>query len=386
MSGPLTGVRIVELAGLGPAPFAAMLLADLGADVVRIDRIDAAERRSPAGLELTVLNRGRRSVAVDLKHADGVETVLYLVERADALIEGFRPGVVERLGLGPAQALARNPRIVFGRMTGWGQDGPLAAAVGHDINYVALSGALAAIGPGPDGAPVIPLNLVGDFGGGSLYLALGIVSAILEARTSGRGQVVDATMVDGAASLMTAFFGMHAAGAHSTSRGSNVLDGGAPFYAVYRTSDNRWVAVGALEPPFYAALLRLLNLTGDPVFADQHDREAWPEMRTVLARTFAGRTRQEWCTRLEGTDACFAPVLDLDEAPHHPHNRARGVFVDVDGTMQPGPAPRFSRTSCAPPTAARGPAADTVAALRDWGVGEERVAQLLADGVVRQTA
>lgn len=386
MSGPLAGVRIVELAGLGPAPFATMLLADLGADVVRIDRIDAAQRRGPAGLQLTTLDRGRRSVAADLKHEDGVETVLQLVERADALIEGFRPGVAERLGLGPAQALARNPRLVFGRMTGWGQDGPLAPAVGHDINYVALSGALAAIGPGPDGAPVIPLNLVADFGGGSLYLALGIVSAILEARTSGMGQVVDATMVDGAASLMTAFYGMHAAGAHSTTRGSNVLDGGAPFYGVYRTGDDRWIAVGALEPPFYATLLRLLELTDDPAFADQHDREAWPAMRTVLTRTFAGRTRREWCDLLEGTDACVAPVLDLDEAPHHPHNVAREVFVDVDGTLLPGPAPRFSRTRCAAPTATPGPAADTVAALRDWGIGEERVAQLLADGVVRQTA
>jgi alpha-methylacyl-CoA racemase len=387
VTGPLAGVRIVELAGIGPGPFAAMLLADLGADVLRVERVDAARRGGPGGLELTVLNRSRRSVAVDLKSPDGVATVLDLVERADAFIEGFRPGVAERLGLGPDDCLARNPALVYGRMTGWGQDGPLAPRAGHDINYIALSGALAAIGPGADGeAPVVPLNLVGDFGGGSLYLALGIVSALLEARGSGRGQVVDATMVDGAASLMTAFFGLHAAGQHTAPRGSNVLDGGAPFYGVYRTKDDRWVSVGALEPQFYAALIQGMGLQDAPETAAQNDRSTWPAMRERFTATFASRTRDEWTAILGDTDACFAPVLELDEAPAHPHNVARGVFVDVDGVPQPGPAPRFSRTTADAPTPAPRPGADTLEGLAAWGVPADRLERLVADGVVAQAA
>jgi alpha-methylacyl-CoA racemase len=387
VTGPLAGVRIVELAGIGPGPFAAMLLADLGADVLRVERVDAARRGGPGGLELTVLNRSRRSVAVDLKSPDGVATVLDLVERADAFIEGFRPGVAERLGLGPDDCLARNPALVYGRMTGWGQDGPLAPRAGHDINYIALSGALAAIGPGADGeAPVVPLNLVGDFGGGSLYLALGIVSALFEARGSGQGQVVDATMVDGAASLMTAFFGLHAAGQHTAPRGSNVLDGGAPFYGVYRTKDDRWVSVGALEPQFYAALIQGMGLQDAPETAAQNDRSTWPAMRERFTATFASRTRDEWTAILGDTDACFAPVLELDEAPAHPHNVARGVFVDVDGVPQPGPAPRFSRTPADAPTPAPRPGADTLEGLAAWGVPADRLERLVADGVVAQAA
>jgi len=387
VTGPLAGVRIVELAGIGPGPFAAMLLADLGADVLRVERVDAARRGGPGGLELAVLNRSRRSVAVDLKAPEGVATVLDLVGRADALIEGFRPGVAERLGLGPDDCHARNPALVYGRMTGWGQDGPLAPTAGHDLNYIALSGALAAIGPGADGeAPVVPLNLVGDFGGGSLYLALGIVSALLEARGSGTGQVVDATMVDGAASLMTAFYGLAAGGQHTPPRGSNVLDGGAPFYGVYRTKDDRWVSIGALEPQFYATLIRLLGLEGAPETAAQHDRATWPAMRARFAATFASRTRDEWCAVLEGTDACFAPVLEMDEAPEHPHNVARGVFVDVDGVRQPGPAPRFSRTAPDAPTAPPRPGGDTLEALADWGVPADRLERLAADGTIAQAA
>jgi len=383
VSGPLAGVRVVELAGIGPGPFAAMLLADLGAEVLRVDRPDAAEREGPAGLDLRVLNRSRRSVGIDLKAPAGAELVLDLVARADVLIEGFRPGTTERLGLGPDACLARNPRLVYGRMTGWGQDGPLAAAAGHDVDYLALTGALGSIGPAGDTAPpVIPLNLVADFGGGALYLALGIVSALLSARESGTGQVVDAAMVDGAASLMTAFYGLHAAGQHGP-RGTNLLDGGAPFYATYRTKDDRWVAVGALEPQFYAELVRRLDLADDPAMADQHDRATWPAMRACLAARFRERTRDEWCARLEGTDACFAPVLEVAEAPQHPANVARDVFVEVDGVVQPRPAPRFSGTPTATPTAPPVPGADTVDGLRDWGVDGERLTALVAAGAIR---
>lgn len=382
MAGPLTGVKVVELAGIGPGPFAAMLLADLGADVLRVERAETARRGGAGGIQLTVLNRSRRSVAVDLKDPAGAATVLSLVEHADALIEGFRPGVAERLGVGPEDCLGHNPRLVYGRMTGWGQDGPLAQTAGHDLNYIALSGALAAIGPA-DGDPVVPLNLVGDFGGGALYLAFGVVSAILEARTSGSGQVVDASMVDGAASLMAAFYGLRAAGQHGA-RGTNLLDGGAPFYAVYRTADDRWVTVGALEPQFYATLVGLLGLQDDPAFQDQHDRSRWPAMRERLTATFATETREHWCGLLEGTDACFAPVLDMDEAAEHPHNAARGVFVPVGDETQPGPAPRFSRTVPATPTAPPAPGADTLSALEEWGIDPGRLRALAAAGVVHQ--
>jgi alpha-methylacyl-CoA racemase len=369
--GPLAGVKVIELAGIGPAPFCAMLLADMGADVLRVDRIDDPGLGIRLERRFDLLLRGRRSAAIDLKKTEGVALVRSLVARADALIEGFRPGVTERLGLGPAECLAINPRIVYGRVTGWGQDGPLAQAAGHDINYIALSGVLGAIGPA-DGAPVPPLNLIGDYGGGGAYLAFGVVCALLEARSSGAGQVVDATMVDCSASLMTSVFSQMASGAWSDARGSNILDGGAPWYSVYETSDGKYVAVGAIEPRFFAELLRHLAISDFSV-ADQHDRPRWPSLRKRLADVFRTRTRDEWSALLEGTDACFAPVLSAREASGHPHNRARGTFVDVGGVVQPAPAPRLSRTPgqirSTPPQ--RGE--HTEVALRAWGIPSSEI-------------
>jgi alpha-methylacyl-CoA racemase len=373
--GPLQGLRVVELASIGPGPFCAMLLADLGAEVLAVDR-PAADR---SGWPL-LFARGRRRVAVDLKHPDGPGVVLDLVARADALIEGLRPGVAERLGVGPEACLARNPRLVYGRVTGWGQDGPMAGAAGHDIDYIALAGALHPIGPA-GGPPVPPLNLVGDFGGGGMLLALGVVAALLERGRSGAGQVVDAAMVDGAALLTTQFHELLAAGLWREQRGGNLLDGGAPFYAVYETADGRHLAVGALEPQFYAELLRRLGLDGGDL-PDQLDRDGWPLLRERLAALFRTRTLEEWCDLLAGTDACVAPVLGLGEAPAHPHNRARGTFVDVGGVVQPAPAPRFSRTPCDPPTPAARPGEHTDQALTDWGVPPEKVARLRAAGAV----
>jgi alpha-methylacyl-CoA racemase len=373
--GPLAGVRVVELAGIGPGPFCAMLLADLGAEVLRVDRPAAARTSWP-----TVLARGRRSVAVDLKHPDGAGVVLDLVAAADALVEGFRPGVAERLGIGPDACLARNPRLVYGRVTGWGQEGPWRHAAGHDIDYIALAGALHPVGPA-GGPPVPPLNLVGDFGGGGMLLALGVVAALLERGRSGAGQVVDAAMVDGAALLTTQFHELLAGGLWRERRGSNLLDGGAPFYGVYETADGRHLAVGALEPQFYAELLRRLGLdAGD--LPDQLDRDGWPLLRQRLAALFRTRTLDEWCELLAGTDACVAPVLGLGEAPAHPHNRARGTFADVGGVVQPAPAPRFSRTPCDPPTPAARPGEHTDRALTDWGVPAEKVARLRATGAI----
>jgi alpha-methylacyl-CoA racemase len=341
--GPLSGLRAVEFTGLGPAPFASMLLADLGADIVRIDRPGRG-----ACLPTDITNRSRRSVELDLKTPSGVETALDLVARADILIEGFRPGVMERLGLGPEVALARNPRLVYGRMTGWGQSGPLSHAAGHDINYIALTGALAAIGPG-DGRPVPPLNLVGDYGGGALYLVVGILSAMLSCRQTGKGQVVDCAMCDGVSHLLSLFHSLHAAGEWVERREANLLDGGAHFYGTYTCADGAFVAVGALEPQFYAELCRRAGL--DPaVFADQEDRTRWPDLRARAAAIFRQRTRAEWCALLEGTDACFAPVLTLREAPEHPHMRARGTFVEIGGIVQAAPAPRFSLTPAPTPT------------------------------------
>jgi len=378
--GPLRDVRVVELAGLAPVPFGAMLLADLGADVVRIDRPAAI------GFEpfTAALGRGRRSVVLDLKHEGAAEVVLRLVERADALVEGFRPGVMERLGLGPDTCLGRNERLVYARMTGWGQDGPLASQPGHDLNYVALSGALGAIGRAGE-LPVPPLNLVGDFGGGGMLLALGVVSAILEARSSGRGQVVDAAMTEGSALLMTMIYGARNAGLWSQERGTNLLDGGAPFYDVYATSDGGAVAVGCLEPRFYAELLRLLDLER-PGLADHTDRERWPAIRDALAETFAGGTRAEWEALFEGSEVCFAPVLDLDEAPRHPHNVARGAFYEADGGMLPMPSPRFGRTPAGRPGPVSAAGADTEATLADWGFGEAEIRTLLEDGVAYAAA
>jgi alpha-methylacyl-CoA racemase len=363
VSGPLDGVRVVELAGIGPAPFAAMLLADLGADVVRIDRVGGANPLAEGAWNF--MHRGRRSAALDLKTPEGCETVLALCERADALIEGFRPGVMERLGLGPSECLGRNPRLVYGRMTGYGQHGPLASVAGHDINYLSVAGVLGSIRRAGE-RPLPPLNLVADFGGGGMLLALGLVSAVLEARSSGVGQVVDAAMVDGSAVLMTMFHAMRSAGLWNDVPGTNLLDSGAHFYEVYETSDGGFVAVGAIEPQFYAELLRLLEL--DASDFPQWDRARWPEFKHAFARVFAGRTRAQWAALLEGEEACATAVLELHEAPSHPHNVARGTFVSVDGKVQPAPAPRFSRTPATISRPPSEPGADTAAVLADWGV------------------
>jgi alpha-methylacyl-CoA racemase len=340
--GPLAGIKIIELAGIGPGPMCAMLLADMGATVLRIDRPGGSDLGLARPLRYDLLLRGRRSVAVDLKSADGKALALRLIEQADGLIEGFRPGVTERLGLGPEDCLARNPRLVYGRVTGWGQDGPLAQAAGHDINYISLAGALHAFGQRGQ-PPTPPLNLLGDFAGGSLYLAFGLVCGILEARRSGQGQVVDAAMIDGVASLMTAAVGAVAAGLSTHERGTNHLDTGAHFYNVYECADGGWISIAPIEGKFYAELLRRLDI--DPAtMPPQMDRARWPEAQTQFVELFKTRTREEWCALLEGTDACFAPVLTTDEAPDHPHNAARGAYVEIDGVVQPAPAPRFSRT------------------------------------------
>jgi alpha-methylacyl-CoA racemase len=373
--GPLQGFRVVELAGIGPGPFCAMLLADLGAEVLAVER----PASGPPGWPV-LFARGRRRVAVDLKHPEGPGLVLDLVAAADALVEGFRPGVAERLGIGPDECLARNPRLVYGRVTGWGQEGPLARAAGHDIDYIALAGALHPVGPA-DGPPVPPLNLVGDFGGGGMLLALGVVAALLEAGRSGRGQVVDAAMVDGAALLTTQVHELLAAGLWSDRRGANLLDGAAPFYAVYETADGRHLAVGALEPRFYAELLERVGLGGEDLPA-QLDRDGWPVLRERLAAQFRTRTRDEWCRLLEGSDACVAPVLSLVEAPTHPHNQARGTFVDVGGVVQPAPAPRFSRTPCAHPHPPAGPGEDPGQALAAWGLSPDEVGRYRAAGAI----
>jgi len=369
--GPLAGIKVVELAGIGPGPMCAMLLADLGATVLRVERMRASGLGIDKPSRFEIMNRSRHAIAVDLKHRDGVETVLRLAASADAFIEGFRPGVAERLGIGPDACLARNPRLVYGRMTGWGQTGPLAQAAGHDLNYIALTGVLHAIGRAGE-KPTPPLNLVGDFGGGALYLALGIACGLLEAQRSGKGQVVDAAMTDGAASLMTMFFGMRAAGQMTTERGTNILDSGAFFYEVYECADGRHVAVAPIEDKFLAELFRLLEL--DPVdFPAKLDAKAWPAAKEKLAAVFKTKTQAEWCRLLEGSDACFAPVLSLDEAPDHPHNKARGTFVSVDGIVQPAPAPRFSRTPARAPTPPEAPSAEV---MREWGFGDDEIATL----------
>jgi alpha-methylacyl-CoA racemase len=380
MAGPLSGFRMIEIAGIGPGPFCAMMLADLGAEVLRIDRAERARMPHPSGPNLDLLNRGRRSVGIDLKSPAGVETVLRLVERADALIEGFRPGVMERLGLGPEICLARNPRLVYGRMTGWGQEGPLAHAAGHDINYIALSGALHAIGRA-DSPPPPPLNLVGDFGGGGLLLAYGIVCALLERSRSGLGQVVDAAMVDGAAALMTIIYGAHAAGWWQDERMANMLDGAAHFYDAYETRDGKYVSIGSIEPQFYAELLEKVGLAGQEL-PKQMDRSAWPALKKRLAEVFRSKTRDEWCRLMEGSDVCFAPVLSLAEAPDHPQMRARGTFVEVEGVRQPGPAPRFDRTPGSIERPPARPGEHTDAALADWGFSDEERAKLRESGAI----
>lgn len=365
-TGPLDGCRVVELGGIGPGPFAGMFLADLGAEVVRVDRPERIDEVG-AGGPADVLNRGKRSAVIDLKHPAGSAALLQLAGRADVLIEGFRPGVTERLGIGPHECLARNPRLVYGRMTGWGQDGPLAAAAGHDINYIALTGALGAIGTA-GGPPQIPLNLVGDFGGGGCYLVIGVLAALHCAQRTGRGQVVDAAIVDGTAHLLASTFAKLARGAWTDERGVNLLDGGRPFYAVYETKDARHMAVGALEAKFYRRLVDLLDLDVDP--DRQHDRSTWPALRLRLERRFAERTQQEWTALVEGSDACVAPVVALTEAAAHPHLAARGSVVARDGVVQPAAAPRFSATPSNAGAPAPAVGADTRAVLGDWGVGD----------------
>ncbi len=378
--GPLSGYRIVEMAGIGPAPMCAMLLADLGATVLRIDRQQPSGLGLPGEARFNLLNRSRHAIAVDLKHPEGIALVLRLAGAADALIEGFRPGVMERLGLGPDTCLARNPKLVYGRMTGWGQEGPLAQAAGHDLNYIALAGVLHSIGRAGQ-PPTPPLNLVGDFGGGALYLALGIVCALLEAQRSGKGQVVDAAMVDGAASLMAIFYGLHAAGSFTSRRGENVLDSGAFFYDVYECADGKYVSLAAIEDKFLEEFLRRMEI--DPKeMPPKLDRQRWPEAKAMLAARFKARSRDEWCRLLEGSDACFAPVLSLAEAPTHPHTRARRTFVEVDGIVQPAAAPRFSRTPAGRPTPPEPPGERGIASLAEWGLATDEIASLKRCGAL----
>jgi len=375
--GPLHGIKIVEIAGIGPGPFCAMMLADMGADIIRVDRKAAAG----TGSDKDPLNRGRRSIAVDLKKPEGVEAVLKLCEQADALIEGFRPGVMERLGLGPDVVLGRNKKLVFGRMTGWGQFGPLAHAAGHDMNYISITGALHAIGP-KGGKPAVPLNLVGDFGGGGMLLAFGIACGIVEAQRSGEGQVIDAAMTDGSAVLSAMMYGFKAAGIWTNEREDNMLDGGAHFYDTYETKDGKYVSIGSIEPQFYALLRQKTGLDKDPDFDAQHDKSQWPALKAKLQAVLKEKTRDEWCELMEGTDVCFAPILDWDEAMEHPHNVARDTFVEVGGSKQPAPAPRFSRT--APPVPSPAPLAgqNTDEALTDWGFSADELAALKEAGAI----
>ncbi len=374
--GPLTGIRVVEMAGIGPGPFTAMMLSDLGADVIRVDRLS----HKGTGHRANVLNRGRKSIAVDLKNPRGVETTLRLIEQADVVLEGFRPGVMERLGLGPEECLSVNPRLIFGRMTGWGQTGPLSQTAGHDIKYISIAGALGAMGYA-DRPPAPPLNLVGDFGGGAMYLLTGILAALVERATSGQGQIIDAAMTDGTASLLSPFFGLMAMNMWTTDRFSNRLDGGAFYYGSYECSDGKYISIGSLEPQFYALLLEKAEIT-DPEFQEQLDEAAWPAKREKLNQLFKTRTRQQWCDIMEGTDACFAPVLNLKEAPAHPHNIVRKTFVELDGVVQPAPAPQFSRTQ----GEIQGPAAmageHTREVLSAWNFSDQEIGELQATGAI----
>ena len=382
MRGPLTGLRVIEIAGIGPGPFCGMLLSDLGADVVRVDRVGDFLGGDPANPPGDILGRGRRSIAVDLKQPAGVEVVLRLVEGADALFESFRPGVAERLGIGPVECRARNPRLVYGRMTGWGQDGPYAPRAGHDINYVALAGALHPIGD-PASPPTPPLNMLGDLGGGAMFLALGLLAGVLEARTSGQGQVVDAAMIDGVAALTAQVRTLLDAGMWQEERGSNYLDGGAHFYSSYETADGEYIAIGAAEPQFYADLLDALGLADDAeLLSSQLDNGSWPGLKKRLADIFRTKTRAEWSRLLEGRDSCFAPVLKLSEAPGHPHNVARGSFVDVAGMVQQAPAPRFERTPGAVSRPAPHIGQHTDEVLAELGVSDTQRDQWRTAGVV----
>ncbi len=382
MPGPLSGVRIIEIAGIGPGPFAAMLLADMGAEVLRVDRAQAVMGGDPARPPVDLLNRNRRSIGVDLKNPDGVQTVLRLAEKADAMFEGFRPGVAERLGIGPDDCMARNPKLVYGRMTGWGQEGPMAHAAGHDINYIALAGALDAIGRRGQ-PPVPPLNLVGDFGGGGMFLAFGLVCGLLEARQSGKGQVIDAAMVDGAATLTAMFHSMVAMGFWNEERGTNLLDTGSHFYDAYECADGKYISIGSIEPQFYAELLQRTGLDSDPDFANQMNRPKWDDLKARITEVFKTKTRAEWCEIMEGTDVCFAPVLSFSEAPKHPHNVARGTFAEVNGVVQPAPAPRFSRTPGELALPPAHPGQHTDEALADWGFSADEIAKLREAGAVK---
>ena len=374
--GPLKGFKIIEMAVIGPGPFCGMILADLGAEIIRVDRASAAgtgSREEPA-------NRGKKSIAVDLKSEDGVEVVLKLVESADAIFEGFRPGVMERLGLGPDICQKRNEKIVFGRMTGWGQTGPLANAAGHDINYIALSGALAAIGR-DDSPPVPPLNLIGDFGGGGMLLALGIVAALLETKNSGKGQVIDAAMTDGSSLLMTMMYSMHQSGFWNLERQTNLLDGAAHFYDTYECKDGKYVSIGSIEPQFYALLCEKAELSQDD-FGDQMKRDTWQNKKQMIKNVFLTKTREEWCDLMEGSDVCFAPVLDMSEAPMHPHNIARQTFIEIEGVTQPAPAPRFDRTQneITLPPAIAGEHSKEI--LESLGIDSEEYDRLISSGSI----
>ncbi|WP_153162715.1 CaiB/BaiF CoA-transferase family protein [Zoogloea sp. 1C4] len=380
--GPLHGIKVVEFAALGPCPMAAMILADLGAEVVRIERKPAPGAKPASDLfdpNIDILNRSRRVVTLDLKKPEGLAAARELVARADILVEGYRPGVMERLGVGPDESLNANPRLVYGRMTGWGQTGPLAHTAGHDINYLSLSGALHAIGE-PGGKPVVPLNLVADCGGGAMLLVVGVLAALTEARNSGKGQVVDAAMTDGSALLMTMMYTLKAMGQWGQTRGSNLLDGGAHFYDTYRCADGKYVSIGPIEPQFYALFLQKAGID-DPDFSQQWDRARWPELKSRVAEHLATRTRDEWCAVFDGSDACVAPVLDMDEAPEHPHNRARGTFIEVGGVIQPAPAPRFSRS---PPASPRPPQVGATGedVLADWGFTPDAIDGLRRAGAI----
>ncbi|MBL4607537.1 MAG: CoA transferase [Pseudomonadales bacterium] len=375
--GPLAGVKVIELAGIGPGPFCGMMLADMGAEVIRIDRAGGG---LGGAIPNDILNRGRRSIAVNLKSQEGVNVVLRLCEQADIIFEGFRPGVAERLGVGPEQCMAKNPKIVYGRMTGWGQDGPMANAAGHDINYISLTGALHAIGRKGE-RPVPPLNLVGDFGGGAMYLAFGLMCALFEAQKSGKGQVVDAAMVDGASSLMSMFWTFKNMGMHVEERESNMLDGATHFYDTYETKDGKYISLGSIEPQFYRLLIEKAGLNAEQ-FAPQMVTAKWPELKAELTEVFKAKTRDEWCEIMEGTDICFAPVLSLSEAPEHPHMKARKTFVELDGITQPAPAPRFSRTSPELTTSSRKAGEDTTSILTDFGFDNAEIEDLKSKGAV----
>ncbi len=379
--GPLSGYKLIEIAGVGPTQLTGMLLADMGAEIVRVERLTKVELGVYMPVKYKLMNRSRRSIAIDLKQPQGRDIVLDLCAGADALFEGFRPGVMERLGLGPDECMRRNERLVYGRMTGWGQDGPLAETAGHDPNYIGIAGVLACIGK-QDEAPAYPLNLIGDFGGGALYLAMGMLAAMLEAAKSGRGQVVDAAMVDGAASMMTTFYGLLAAGLWKEQRGSNILDGGAHFVNTYRTKDDQYVVVAPIEGRFYNELLDRLEISDPDLRTKQHNQDRWPEFADKLQDIFLTRTRDEWCEIFDGSDACFAPVLSLTEATQHPHAQARDAYASIDGVIQPAPAPRFSRTPAEIQSPPPEPGQHTEEILLDWGFNGERIAELLADNII----